>query len=66
MIKFSEFNNLEKWVGFKIWNDEMEWRNLERSIFRNFKIANTKMPKDELFDSFIIEFIFLIFYKLFE
>ena len=24
------------------------------------------MPKDELFDSFIVEFIFFIFYKLFE
>ena len=30
--------------------------NVERSIFRNFKIANIKIMKDELFDSFIIEF----------
>ena len=35
------------------------------SIFRNFKIANIKMTKNELFDSFIIELIFFIFYKLF-
>ena len=44
----------------------LEQRNVERSIFRNFKIANTKMIKDELFDSFIIEFVLFIFYKLFE
>ena len=36
-----------------------EQRNLERTIFRNFKIANIKITKDELFDSFIMEFIFL-------
>ena len=41
-------------------------RNVERSIFQNFKIVNIKMTKDELFDSFIAEFIFFIFYKLFE
>ena len=29
-------------------------------------MANIKMTKDELFDSFIAEFIFFIFYKLFE
>ena len=38
-----------------------ERRNVERSIFQNFKIANTRMTKD----SFIIGFFF-IFYKLFE
>ena len=41
-------------------------QNLERSIIRNFKIANVKMTKDELFHSFIIEFIFVISYQLFE
>ena len=40
-------------------------RNVERFIFRNFNSANIKMTKDELFDSFIIEFIFFIFGKLF-
>ena len=36
----------------------LERRNVERPIFRNFKIANIKMTKDELFDSFIFEFNF--------
>ena len=46
--------------------ENLERRNVERSIFRNFKIANNQMTKDELFDIFIIEFICFIFYKLFE
>ena len=33
-------------------------RNVERPIFRNFKITNIKITKDELFDSFIFEVIF--------
>ena len=44
----------------------LERPNVERSIFRNFEISNIKMTKDELFDSFIVEFIFFIFHKLFE
>ena len=39
----------------------LERRNLERPIFRNFKIANTKITKDELFDNFIFEFNFSFF-----
>ena len=39
----------------------LEWRNVERPIFRNFKITNIKITKDELFDSFITEFIFSLF-----
>ena len=39
----------------------LERRNVERSIFRNLKIANIKITKDELFDSFINEFIFSFF-----
>ena len=35
-----------------------ERRNVERLIFRNFKIANIKITKNDLFDGFIIEFIF--------
>ena len=31
----------------------LEGRNVERPIFRNFIIANIKMTKDELFDNFI-------------
>ena len=33
----------------------------DRPIFRNFKIANIKMTKDELFDNFIFEFNFSLF-----
>ena len=33
--------------------------NIERRLFRNFEIANIKITKDELFDSF--EFLFFIF-----
>ena len=38
-----------------------ERRNVERLTFRNFKIANIKITKDEIFDSFIIKFIFSFF-----
>ena len=38
----------------------LEQRNVERPIFRNFKITNIKRTKDELFDSFIFNF-FLLF-----
>ena len=40
---------------------KLERRNLERPIFRNFKIANIKITKDELFDNFISEFNFSFF-----
>ena len=43
------------------WVEVKERRNVERLIFRNFKITNIKITKDELFDSFIFEFIFLLF-----
>ena len=51
-IELFDFQNLER-------------RNVERFIFRNFEIANIRITKDELFDSFIIDFFF-IFYKFFE
>ena len=38
-----------------------ERRNVEPLKFRNFKVANIKITNDELFDSFIIEFIFSFF-----
>ena len=44
----------------------LERRDVERPIFRNFKIANIKMTKLELFDGFIVEFFIFIFYQLFE
>ena len=40
--------------------------NVELLIFRNSKIANIEVRKDELFESFIFEFILLFFSKLFE
>ena len=54
---FSSFVRLE----VKIRNE----RNVERLVFRNFKIANIKIKKDELFDNFIFELI-SFFRKLFE
>ena len=47
-------------------DQNLERRNVERSIFRNFKIANIKVTKDELFDNFMIDFLFFIFDKLFK
>ena len=42
----------------------LERRNVERAIFRNFEIANIKIRKDELFDSFIIfEFNFSYYFR---
>ena len=35
----------------------LEWSNVERPIFRNFKITNIKIAKEELIDYFIHEFI---------
>ena len=37
--------------------------NVERPIFRNLKITNIKIAKDELLDYFIYELIF--YYKFF-
>ena len=39
----------------------LERRNVERPIFRNFKITNIKITKDQLFVSFIFELIFPLF-----
>ena len=39
----------------------LERRNVERPIFRNFKIKNIEITKDKLFDSFIFELIFSLF-----
>ena len=37
---------------------KLERRNVERPIFRSFKITNIKITKDQLFNCFIFEFIF--------
>ena len=42
----------------------LKQRNGERPIFRNFKIANIKITKGDLFDSFIFEFNFLVRVKI--
>ena len=36
-------------------------RNVQRPMFRNLKIANIKITKDELLDNFISEFNFSFF-----
>ena len=48
-------------VTFSGEGQNLERQNVERSIFRNFEIANIKTTKDELFDSFNFEFNFLYF-----
>ena len=39
----------------------LERQNAKRPIFRNCKITNIKITKDELFDSFIFKFIVSLF-----
>ena len=41
----------------------LEWSTVERPIFRNFKITNIKIAKDELVDYFIYEVFSIIFWK---
>ena len=48
---------MKSWGG----GQNLERRNLERLIFRNFNIANIKVTKDELFDNLIFEFNFVFF-----
>ena len=52
---FKLIDCLEKLGGGQI----LERRNVERPIFRNFKIANIKITKDKLFDSSDFEFNFI-------
>ena len=40
----------------------LERPNVEQSIFRNFQISNIKKTKDELYDFFIFEFIFVLIF----
>ena len=44
----------------------LERHNVERPTFRNYKITNIKITKDELLDSFIFKFNFSYFKKSFE
>ena len=56
---FLNFTNLRfsKIVNCRGGVQNLEWSNVERPIFLNFKITNIKIAKNELFDSFIYEFI---------
>ena len=51
------FHRIQTAVGG---GQNVEHRNVERMIFRNFKTANNKITKDELFDSFVANLIFNI------
>ena len=42
-------------------DQNLERRNVERAIFRNLRIANIKITKDELFKNFAFELNFLFF-----
>ena len=44
----------------------LERRNIQQSVFRNFEIANIKMKKVESFENFIFELFFSFRRKLFE
>ena len=60
------FSQSFKSIAVKFWERErfltsgrgqnFERRNVERLKFRNFRVANIKITKDEFFDSFIIVF----------
>ena len=54
------------YIGLKGQRPKFGTRNVERSIFQNFLISNITITEDQLFDCFIVKFIFFIFYKLFE
>ena len=43
------------------WGQNLERRNIERPIFRNFEIASITITKDELFDNFILKSNFSFF-----
>ena len=58
MTKINNFLKCISRVYLENFMDPGGGQNLERPIFRNFEITNIKISKDELFDSFISEFIF--------
>ena len=62
----SQINDKKNFI-FTLWFNtggvqNWEWLDVERPIFRNFKITNIKIVKDELFDYFIYEFFFIIIF----
>ena len=54
-------NNIIQRVGFKFsgGGENLERRNVELPVFRNFEIANIKIKNNELFDNFIFDFFFI-------
>ena len=50
-----------RFPGFWGGGQNLERRNVKRLIFQNFEITNIKMKKDELFDPFIFELLFIFF-----
>ena len=42
----------------------LEWLNVERPIFRNFKITIIKIANDQSFDYFMYEFILCNFFLI--
>ena len=57
ILKFSKFLNFENSGR----DQNLERRNVERPVFRNFEIANIKFKKDELLDNFMFELFFSFF-----
>ena len=51
-------HQFERWKKKLGGIQNLEWSNVERPIFWNFKITNIHIANDELFDYFIYEFIF--------
>ena len=69
-LKLCKFNlrhfNSGSYLDFGGGGQNLERRNVERLVFRNFKIANIKIKKGELFDNLILELFFFISQKIFE
>ena len=62
MLRFGEKYGLEKNIVARERASvvhEGGGQNLERPIFRNFKITNIKITKDELFNIFITNLFFI-------
>ena len=59
-LKNQSFHTSKR-VYYSSGGQNLERRNVQRLIFRNFKIANIKIAKRELFDNFIFDFNFSYF-----
>ena len=55
-VRFLKQTNTNGLIIGKCEEKKGEGENAERPIFRNLKIANVKITKDELIDCFIFEF----------